>query len=56
MMRQLPDEFSWLYNQFVEERHHSIFRSSHNWRGIWTDLAIEQVLMRSQESWWSNKR
>ena len=50
MMRQLPDEFPWLNDKFVREKVHSVFRTDQHWAGIWSDLAIEQILMRSLKS------
>lgn len=50
MMRQLPVDYPWLNNQFVQEKKHSVFRTDKHWRGIWSDLAIEQILMRSLKS------
>jgi len=33
-------------NQFMQG-HHTVKRAERKWAGIWTDLAIEQVLMKS---------
>ena len=46
----LPETHPWLYDQFSNNKFHSVQRSGHSWTGIWTDLAIEQVLMRSLKS------
>ena len=48
-MLQLPIDHSWLYHCFVEQGFH-VCRSSRFWSGLWTDLAIEQVMMRSIKS------
>lgn len=49
MMRELPDTHPWLYQKFVEGNH-AVRRSNKYWAGLWTDLCIEQVLMRSMKS------
>ena len=46
-MEKLKDDHEWLYQQFNEHGYQSVRRSDINWAGIWTDLAIEQILMRS---------
>ena len=47
MMKELPTTFPDLYEQFSHKGYHTVRRSNRFWNGIWTDLAIEQVLMRS---------
>lgn len=49
MMRELPDKHPWLYQKF-SEGHHCIRRSDRYWSGLWTDLCIEQILMRSMKA------
>ena len=49
-MQQLPNDHPWFYQCFIEHGFHVIRRSSHNWAGLWTDLAIEQLLTRSIKS------
>ena len=44
MMKELP---TILYEQFTHNGYHTVRRSNRFWSGIWTDLAIEQALMRS---------
>ena len=44
-MRKLPETHPWLYEQFILG-HHTVQRTPKNWTGVWTDLAIEQTLMR----------
>jgi len=50
MVQELPDSHPWLYDQFVNHGLQSVRRSDRPWAGIWTDLAIEQLLMRSVKS------
>lgn len=45
-MEKLLEKQPWLHNQFMSGNH-TVRRTSKNWTGIWTDLAIEQTLMRS---------
>ena len=45
-MKSLPQTHPWIYSQFVNGEH-TVRRTERNWTGIWTDLAIEQTLMRS---------
>ena len=45
-MEKLPEKQPWLHDQFMSGNH-TVRRTSKNWTGIWTDLAIEQTLMRS---------
>ena len=47
MMQDLPDTYPWLYEQFSKYGYHCVRRSDRAWSGIWTDLAIEQLLMRA---------
>ena len=48
-MRKLPETHPWLYQQFMDGNH-TVQRTERNWTGIWTDLAIEQTMMRSIKS------
>ena len=50
LMRELPTDHPWLYHCFTEEGFHTVRRSSRHWAGLWTDLIIEQVIMRSIKS------
>ena len=50
LMQDLPTEHPWLYQCFVEHGFHIVRRSSIQWAGLWTDLTIEQVMMRSIKS------
>lgn len=49
-MQQLPTEHPWLYHCFSEQGFHTVRRSSRYWAELWTDLIIEQVMMRSIKS------
>ena len=50
LMYDLPDEYPWLHDQFSNHGFHTVRRSNRLWAGLWTNLAIEQVLMRSIKS------
>ena len=50
LMIQLPSDYLWLYQCFIEKGYHTICRSSRFWAGLWTDLTIEKVMMRSIKS------
>ena len=50
LMRDLPTGHPWLYDCFIEQGFHTVRRSSRYWAGLWTDLIIELVLMRSIRS------
>ena len=47
---QLLSDYPWLYQCFIEKGYHTICRSSRFWAGLWTDLTIEQVMIRSIKS------
>ena len=49
-MMKLPEKYPWLYNQLAVNKLFSVRRSSHKWAGLWTDLSIEQILMKSIKS------
>ena len=48
-MVDLPKKHFWLYSCFMEQGYHTIKRSDQFWAGLWTDLVIEQVMIRSIE-------
>ena len=48
-MRKLTSTHPWLHQTFVEG-YHTVRRSERLWAGLWTDIVIEQVLMRSLKS------
>ena len=45
-MQKLCEEFPWLYQEF-QDGFHAVRRSNRHWSGLWSDLTIEQTLMRS---------
>ena len=47
LMYVLHNEYPWLHDQFSNHGFHTVRRSNLLWAGLWTDLAIEQVLMRN---------
>ena len=40
-------EYPWVYRNFAVNGYHTVCRSDRYWSGLWTDLIIEQVMMRS---------
>ena len=50
LMQELQTDHPWLYHCFTEQGFHTVRRSNRFWAGIWTDLTIEQVMMRSIKS------
>ena len=50
MMINLKHDYRWLHAQFMEHGYHSVWRTSKLWAGLWTDLVIEQTMMRSVKS------
>ena len=50
MMLELPSKYPDLYAKFVEEGYHTVRRKDRHWGGLWTDLVIEQAMMRSIKS------
>ena len=49
-MKDLHLNFPWVYSCFKEKGYHTVRRSDRYWAGLWTDLIIEQVMMRSLKS------
>ena len=45
LMLELPKDFPWLHEMFINQGFHTVRRSSRYWAGLWTDLVIEQVMM-----------
>ena len=43
---ELQQRNPWLYNKF-QEGFHAVSRSDRYWAGLWSDLVIEQTLMKS---------
>ena len=50
LMLELPAGHPWLYEQFTEHGYHTERQSDRYWAGLWTDLTIEQLMMRSIKS------
>ena len=50
MILELPNDHPWLYKCFTEQGFPAVRRSNRHWAGLWTDLIIEQVTMRSIKS------
>ena len=50
LMIDLPKTHLWLHQKLSVEGHHVIRRTDKFWAGLWPDLVIEQVLMRSLKS------
>ena len=46
-MLQLPLQYPWVYKMFYQEGYHTVRRTDRYWAGLWSDLIIEQCLMRS---------
>jgi len=46
-MLDLPATHSWVYENFAAKGFHIVRRSDRFWAGLWTDLIIEQVMMRA---------
>ena len=49
-MLQLETNYPWVHKCFVEKGYHIVCRIDRYWNGLWTDLIIEQVMMRSLKS------
>jgi len=47
MITDLPVSHPWLHDQLSIHGFHTVRRSDRYWSGVWTDLVIEQVLMRA---------
>ena len=50
IMEDLPHSHPWLYEKLATEKHFTVRRRDRYWAGLWTDLTIEQVLMKSIKS------
>ena len=46
-MRRLTKEHPWLYQMYMDDGRHAVQRTDHPINKLWTDLIIEQVLVRS---------
>ena len=49
-MLQLKIDYLWVYKSFTDHGLHIVRRSDRFWAGLWTDLVIEQMMMRSLKS------
>jgi hypothetical protein len=50
IMQNLHVTHPWLFEQFTQHGYHTVRRSDRYWAGLWTDLVIEQVVMKSLKS------
>ena len=50
MMLEVPVKYPDLYEKFSTEGYHIARRCDRFWGGLWTDLMIEQCMMRSLKS------
>jgi hypothetical protein len=50
MMLNLRETHPWLHEQLSVNSLHAVRRTDRYWAGLWTDLVIEQVMMRSVKS------
>lgn len=49
-MLRVKTDYPWVYKSFTDHGLHTVRRSDRFWAGLWTDLIIEQVMMRSLKS------
>jgi hypothetical protein len=49
-MLELETTYPWVYTNLSEHGYHTVRRSDRFWAGLWTDLVIEQFLMRALKS------
>lgn len=49
-MLELETTYPWVHTNFSEHGYHTVRRSDRFWAGLWTDLIIEQILMRGLKS------
>ena len=49
-MLDLGTKFSWVYSCFISNGYHTVRRTDRVWAGLWSDLIIEQCLMRTLKS------
>ena len=49
-MLELPKDHPEIYTSFEDHRYHAIRRSEKYWAGLWSDLVIVEVMMRSIKS------
>ena len=46
MILELPVKYPDLYEKFSAERYHTARKNNRFWGGLWTDLMIEQCMIR----------
>lgn len=49
-MLELETNYPWVSTNFAKHGYHTVRRSDRYWAGLWSDLIIEQVLMRALKS------
>ena len=49
-MLELPEKFPLIHSLFIKDGFHTVRRSDRFWARLWSDLIIEQCLMRSLQS------
>ena len=49
-MLELPSKYPNVNKLFTKHGYHTIRRSNSYWAGLWSDLVIEQVMMKSIKS------
>lgn len=49
-MRDLPSNYPDIHKKFTDEQCHTVRKSDRFWAGLWTDLVIEQSMMRALKS------
>ena len=50
LMRELSCNHPWFYSSFIEHGFHTVRRTERYWARLWTNLVIEQVMMRPIKS------
>ena len=50
MMRDLPSDYPDIHKKFTDDQCHTVRKSDRFWAGLWTDLVIEQSMMRVLKS------
>lgn len=50
LMLELPTSYPDIHEKYTNDGFHTIRRSDRFWGGLWSDLIIEQVMMRSLKS------
>ena len=50
MMQDFPKTYPEIHKAFIKSQYHTIRKSDRFWAGLWTDLVIEQSMMRTLKS------